>query len=670
MKPLLIKISFWFSILLIFIPCAILPQTAMEEILLENLEDAAASELLEQIESFRENPMDLNQTDPKTLESFPLLSPITSRSIYEERNQHGLFRSWEDFGRRLNIDPEILKQLKPYFVIKSASKRKTQLFQSRFRFQKQIETSEGYKSGAYPGSSWKIYQRHTFLPTGHIYGGLITEKDPGETAYSDHFAGYIGTDRIPGIDHFLFGNFVLEFGQGLVLWGPYGYAKSADPIAPVKKRIGRVKRYVCSDENSALTGIAMSSEIRCGGEKIHQFKLFGFVSKTMLDASLLSDSTVGNLSTSGLHRSETEQSKKNALEETLYGGRISTEWSWGNIGFAGWSGKYSKTIRNENMERNYFDLQGTKNHVIGLDYNFYLGRWNLSGETARSRSGGMAWIVNQIMDLKKCVLALSCRRYDPDFQNPRSRGFGNGDTQNEEGIYLGFSGRMDSRTKLNLYFDIYRNPWRSYLIPVPTSGNDLLIQIERRFSQGFTFLLRSRFRKSSVLLEGATTNGHLLNMLRNRMQNQVRIELRFKPSPELRFKTRFETVNLFYPKLTGEVRCSESREKGFLLFHEMNLKTKSRFQFTARWITFDTDSYDSRIYAFENDLPGVLTIKPLYAQGIRWFLLMRWQPIRSCTLSFKYSTTYHDSVTEWGTGNDQIEGDSIHQFGFQTDLRF
>ena len=663
MKPLLAKIAFCLLILLIFIPRVIFAQSEMEEILLENLEDEAASELLEQIESFRENPMDLNQTDLNTLESFPLLSPIVLRSIYGERNQNGPFRSWEDFGKRLNLDQEILRQLKPYFIIESTSKKKTQLFQSRFRFQKQIETSDGYRSGDYPGSPWKIVQRMALLPKGRINGGIIMEKDPGETVLCDHFAGYISMDRISGIDQCLLGNFRLEFGQGLVLCGPYGYSKGADPTAPIRKHTGRVKGYASSNENSALTGVALT-------KTIYRFKISGFISKTMLDASLLSDSTISSLSTSGLHRTETEQSKKNTLEETLYGGRISAEWSWGNLGVTGWSGKYNKFFRIEDTERNYFDFQGARNHIIGLDYNLYLGKWNFSGETARSRSGGWAWIINQIMDLKKCVLVLSYHRYDPDFQNQRSRGFGNGDAQNEEGIYLGFSGRLDSRTKLNLYFDIYRNPWRSYLIPVPVSGSDFLIQIERKFSPELTFLFRSRFRRSSILSEGTTMHGLLLDVLRNRFQDQVRIELRFEPLVKLRFKTRFETVNLFYPKRTGEVRCSEQREKGLLLFHEMNLKTRSHFQITARWITFDTDSYDSRIYAFENDLPGVLTIKPLYAQGIRWFLLMRWQPIRSCTISVKFSTTYHDGVIEWGTGNDQIEGDSIHQFGFQADLRF
>ncbi len=177
MKQLPIQIFFCFTILLILIPCAIFPQSEMEETLLESLDDASASELIEQIESFRESPIDLNQTDHKTLESFPLLSPIIARSIYEERSQNGPFRSWADLGKRLNMDREMLEQLRPYFVIKSVLKKQTQLFQSRSRFQKQIETSEGYESGTYPGSSWKFYQRFDILPGRQIYGGLITEKD-------------------------------------------------------------------------------------------------------------------------------------------------------------------------------------------------------------------------------------------------------------------------------------------------------------------------------------------------------------------------------------------------------------------------------------------------------------------------------------------------------------
>jgi hypothetical protein len=638
-------------------------QDEIEETLLESLDQKSASELLEQLESFQESPIDLNSADLKTLESFPLFSPVLARSIYQERTNHGRFDSWDDFHKRLKISSVLLKRLKSYFIINPVPRKKTDYFQFRSRFEKQIETSDAYQSGTYSGSPWKIYQRLLIFPKSHVYGGLLIEKDPGERQITDHHVGYVETDLIPGVDHCIFGNYRLELGQGLVLWGPYGLSRGSDPIAPVKKRNSRIKGYTSSDENSFLTGLALTKEM-------HQFRIIGFISRTCLDATPSSDSTVSSLSTSGFHRTESERLKKDMLQETLYGGYMAYQWEWGEIGLTGWSGQYSKSIWKEDSEKNYFNFQGDKNSIIGLNYNLFLKNWNISGETARSQSGGWAWIINHIIDLRKCILALSYRRYDPDFQNPHSHGFGSGDTQNEEGIYIGFSTRIDAKTKCNFYFDIHRDLWRTYLIPVPVSGNDCLVQIERRFSTAISVLVRNRFRKSQVTAEGTTAYGRTIDTIQDKWQDQHRIELRYRPSPSLRFKTRFEAIHLLYPKNQGEIDCSEHIEKGFILFHDINIKTKFRFQVTARWTTFDTDSYDSRIYAYENDLPGVLAIKPLYDQGIRWFLLLRWQPIRSCTISLKYSTTYHDGVTEWGTGSDRVEGDTIRHLGIQADFRF
>ena len=89
---------------------------------------------------------------------------------------------------------------------------------------------------------------------------------------------------------------------------------------------------------------------------------------------------------------------------------------------------------------------------------------------------------------------------------------------------------------------------------------------------------------------------------------------------------------------------------------------------TARWTCFQTGSYDSRIYAYEHDLPGVLTIRPLYGRGIRWFVLIKGKPFRGLTVSFKYSLMTRYGVCSLGSGNDRMEGNKEHQCGIQMDF--
>jgi hypothetical protein len=57
---------------------------------------------------------------------------------------------------------------------------------------------------------------------------------------------------------------------------------------------------------------------------------------------------------------------------------------------------------------------------------------------------------------------------------------------------------------------------------------------------------------------------------------------------------------------------------------------------SARVIFYDTDSYDTRLYEYENDLDGVLTSALLYGNGFRWYLLAKYDMLPYLKLTLKY----------------------------------
>ncbi len=84
---------------------------------------------------------------------------------------------------------------------------------------------------------------------------------------------------------------------------------------------------------------------------------------------------------------------------------------------------------------------------------------------------------------------------------------------------------------------------------------------------------------------------------------------------------------------------------------------------------FESDSFDSRLFQYENDLPGVLTNRALFGRGNRWYFLAKYQPAKKFAAYLKYSETYRDDVDVIGTGSDQIYGNLDRRVGVQLEMK-
>ena len=660
-KKLILNFPLLLIIFIINLPHPLLGQTETEETLLEG-QNQMASELLDRLQKLRIRPLDLNRVSLQDLLSLPLVSPFQARNLIKERSKTGPFQSWVDFQIRLNYHDDLIQKLKSYFVISKKQSRKQNFINLRWRHQIQLPNSNAFNNMSYPGSPWKGYQRMILKSGRHFHGSLLLEKDPGEKLWNDHLVGYLEFDHFPGGTRILLGHFKVEFGQGLVLWGPYGYFKGANILAPVKKRPNGILGYAFSDETNYLTGGAIET-------KVNGFVLTLFASRTAMDATLNSDGTVNTILISGFHLTKLEILKSNQLREIIFGTRLANSWSWGTIGITGWRNRYSRKMIKDDpgRYRNYFE--GDQNRVFGLDYDIYIKRLNLFGEIAFSRSGGLALISNSIMELGKHSLVFSIRHFDSDFQNPHAHCFGSDRVTNEEGIYIGFKAKLLRVTHISFYYDLYRKPWRTYKVPVPTRGNDLFIELNQKFSSYLKLLFRMRYHHGETMSIVRSFSGHEISHLMDRHHRLYRLELYFRPSPRMKFKSRLETVSVCYPGMRGEISFSSHRETGFLFYQDVWFRLLPSLTLIGRWITFDTNSYDSRVYEFEGDLPGVLAITPLYGKGNRWYLVIRLKIFNKFQISTKLSRTYHDGAASWGSGIDRVDGNTAIRFGVQADIK-
>jgi hypothetical protein len=75
-----------------------------------------------------------------------------------------------------------------------------------------------------------------------------------------------------------------------------------------------------------------------------------------------------------------------------------------------------------------------------------------------------------------------------------------------------------------------------------------------------------------------------------------------------------------------------------------------------RYAYFNTDSYNSRIYTFENDLLYSFSIPEFHGRGHRLYLNLKWTPSSRVTAYLKGGLTIHNGVSSWGSGNDVTPG--------------
>ena len=304
--------------------------------------------------------------------------------------------------------------------------------------------------------------------------------------------------------------------------------------------------------------------------------------------------------------------------------------------------------------------------MISVDYDIIYKNLNLFGEFARSQSSSIASLSALQVSLTKFAdVIFLYRNYPEDFVPVHSFGFGenNGNTYNENGFYAGLSLKPFNDFSVETYFDQFKFPYRTYYNPVPTSGNDFLLNAEYKASKGFLIYMKYRNKNKEESRAVTDEYNREVQKIDNRSQTNVRVGFDYDISGVLRIRSRYEYVMVKYDSFGGN-------NKGFLFFTDLKAFVINNLSVSTRFIVFQTDDYDSRVYEFEEDLRGVMTNIGLYGNGTRWYILLKYKPFAFAELAAKYSATYYDGVKSIGTGNDMIQGDLNNRFNLGLEILF
>ena len=625
----------------------------------ENLFDQIESEEeeLEPLDDLvwrKEHPFDLNAITLEELESLPGVTPMESHAFIEFRRSIRRFTRVEQLKFIDDVGGDLYRKVLPYVT---AGEKEETLVRFRSRTSRDLQPRRGELDDVFAGSAIKSYERLS-IKGGDLEAGALFEKDSGEKISSGFTSGYALVKDVGFLRRVVVGDFAVEAGQGLVLWRGSSFGKGGAAISVARKSGLSVQPYRSSGESEFLRGGAACALLEAAG--FGSIEATAFFSRNSLDATLDSSGNISGLYEGGLFRTKSELEKRKAVTERVVGGRLKIAHRGGwTVGSTAFVSTFDRTIVSDRLH----EFHGRNLGVLGMDATMSLGSLSAFGEIARTNQVSFAGIAGAFFAISaQSAVVVLYRDYGPGFNNLHASGFGErSDTKNERGFYFGVDFAASKWLRFSGHIDHFRFPWQTYSNPLPTGGHEILLQSDIRVSDQFSLITRL----SSKSVEGTEADvdefGRETRAIVPRTQRKYRLTATYKASPSLTAKGRIELTTVDYP-IPGR------SERGYLFFQDLRYRISGFLSATTRLVFFDTDSYDSRLYEYENDVHGVFANPGLYGKGRRWYLVIDYSPSRVFSLSAKYSETLKEGVTAIGSGVTEIQGPLDNRLTVQIDL--
>ncbi|PAU93216.1 hypothetical protein CK503_12385 [Aliifodinibius salipaludis] len=635
-----------------------------------------SEQMTQLLQELAENPININNAGVNALLQVPGLNLKLARGIIEYRSDVKPFETIEELDEVTGIGRVTLEQVRPYVTVGSGLELGRALytdprywtsdgeFQMFSRYQRDLQEGVGYQQppqeGGYIGSPIKYYQRMEYQ-SNHLSLNLTQEKDPGEELVGpfqfDHRTWHVALEDNGRLQMLVGGDYSLGFGQGLVLWSGAAFGKGSNVAGAVSRNGRGIKPYTSAQETNYYRGGALTY----GGK----LQLTGFYSNRKRSASEISPDTTRFPRADGYHRTENEFLQKDNLHQMLYGGHIQLEMPFGIIGATGYQTTFDRYIAASNRTYAQHDFEGKSNYAYGVDYTFLAGPAVVFGEIAQSENGGYGLITGVESGIGEDTdITLAYRKYQKEFQSILGNGFGevSGQPKNEEGIYLGMSHIIGEKVTLSAYIDQFRFPGARFGTNQPTQGFDWLIKAEIDFTGNLNFYVQLRSEIEDDEYEVLDSFGRIQRRLGDAQRSSFRANLEYWVNRNVRLRTRGEVIR--------SRQAGEELELGYLLYQDLRLQINDEFSLDTRLSMFDTESFATRVYQFENDLLYVFSSQSFFDQGQRMYVLLNYDPFDFLELWAKFGITVYEDTQVIGSGLNQIEGDQRSEIGIQARVRF
>jgi len=637
------------------------------------------TQLAERLALARENPIEVNFADQYLLNQLPWLNFFHVANLLSYRKKTGFIYSPYELQAVPGWDKALIEKTLPYLSfntkprqpqIKLGEIARYSRHQVIARSTRNFPLRKGFRSeteNGYLGGPQDYYLRYRGRFRDLLSVGLVMQHDKGEpfaTPYRslpvDHLSGHVALRQFGAWESIILGDYQAEFGQGLAFWSGLAFGKSAQTVAV--KRYGRGFRpFTGAEENRFLRGAAATYRFN------ENLKANAFISHQPIDANVSTEDSTGSpafvssLQTSGLHRTESELADRHSNPLTIYGGNL--KYSGKQLAVGASAVRYQLQTPLEPSTQLYkkFEFAGRELQNLSVDYTYLLRGVQFFGEWAWSDNGAWASINGlQANPAESFFVTLTHRHFDKEYQALFNAPFSESGRNGEQGTYLGVEWGLGKRSKLNAYLDAYRFSWARFRVDQPSRGRDFFAQLEHEFSRYFSAYVRVKNERRQV--NGEASSADRVADLIWQERSSIRLHSLYTPLPQWRLASRIEWA------LQNE---NGRRESGQVVFQDVRYTFNTfPLQLTGRYAIIRTDSYDTRIYAYENDLLYSFSIPPYFGRAHRFYVLADWDITERLTLQAKYAqTVFYDRETI-SSGLNEIEGSQIQDVRLQLRWKF
>lgn len=610
----------------------------MESLSSEPDENTDFQEIMDDLAYFGQHPLLINSATKEEMQRLHFLPDMLIDDLIEFRKKTGQIYSLYEMAAIEGFNPELLNKLEPFvsFDIKGNERKSKKSDNDVFvRSTRAFSAADGgVKNPNYEGAMERYYLRFKHKSSDLEYG-FVAEKDPGEAfftgsnKYGFDYAGAFGNFKLGSAGQRVFvGDYHIRFGQGLVAWQGFSMGKSSETTQTFRSGQG-IRSSSSTDENQFFRGIA--SQMKFG-----KFSFMPFVSFRSLDANV--DTIDGNpffgaFQTSGYHRTKSEIVGKDALNQMVGGGYASFSYQRWSVGATAVFTRFNAEMDRSDGPENQFLWEGKENFVAGIDWKGSVRNVFIFGEAAVSVNNGKALLTGVMLKpASNAEFTAVYRNINKTYFSFFANSFTESSrTNDEQALYFGFKFFPAPRWTIRTYADFFEHRWIKYTTAAPSKGTELFAQLSFAPSKKTDIYLRF-FQEDKEL---KVTSG---NLRFNQPQQINRLRLNFSREVNENFSIKNRIELSLYSKL--------EKEKGYLVYQDLIYKpVGKRFSMNGRLAYFATDGYDSRLYAYENDLLYSFSIPALYGKGIRSYFNFRQALTDKLTFWLKFAATHRFSQT-------------------------
>lgn len=561
----------------------------------EAVEDGAWQQTYDLLCDLQQHPININSATRDELEALPFLSAQQVEELMAYLYRYGPMKSLAELQLITTLSKPQCELLRFFVVIGDAPVQ-------RHTTHELITTAHlPLKDG-----HWFRYQ----LQYGdRLTVGLVGDQDADEPFMKgsnrwgyDFYSPYLQVKHWGRVETLVVGNYRVSMGMGLVMNNNFSLGKLA-----MLQNLGRntnTLRTHSSRTETFLQGVGATIKLN---NRLHAT---AFMSYAPMDATLNADGSARTLLTSGYHRTATELVKKHNMHALKTGGQLQYRYDRLQLGLNVLYTHLDRLLHpNTKQLYNLYKPQGCDFVNVSAHYGYANRRWAFNGETAVDGHGRLATINTLSLTTSYNLTLMALQRfysYRYVALDAQSYSAG-GHVQNESGGYMGIVWQPSPSWQLTAYADYAYFPWVRYRHKGATWSTDYLLQANYTSQR---WQLNARYR-----LKGDTPS------------HRWRLAAERQWACGLALQAQWDANYL-----------TTEQEWGHWL--------SGRLAYEHQWLRFQTgvgyyhtDSYNSRVYGYENGPLYTYNLQQYAGKGVRYWLMMRAKINRHLALTAKMGTT-------------------------------